>query len=347
MKRFFALLGFGIILSAALIIALWFYSGQSIKAVEKQYTDLHTYKRCYVLISADRSDLWNTVYESAAECANEHDAVLDWIGTDAPVEYTVKDCMKIAVSSGADGIILHREAADDLTDLIDEAADKGVPVITVLNDDSDSRRISFVGMNSYQMGEIYAQQVLESLHEGTNRVMLLTSLLGDTQNLSLLYSQMMQVIENGKEKNQEVILTAHELNTATSFDAEEGIRDIFIKGEALPDIIVCMDLTATECVSQALVDYNKVGSVTVIGYYASETVLDAISKGLVQSTLGIDAQEIGKLCVEALDEYWTLGRVSNYFNVGLSMITLDDIRKGTVSEDGMDSPYEGPSEVAG
>ncbi|MBQ6322143.1 MAG: substrate-binding domain-containing protein [Lachnospiraceae bacterium] len=300
-----------------------------------------------MLISTDRSDLWNTVFEAAGECANEHDAVLDWIGTDAPVAYTIRDCMNIAVSSGVDGIILHREAVDDLTDLIDEAADKGIPVITVLNDDSESRRISFVGMNSYQMGEIYAQQVLESLHEGTNRVMLLTSLFNDNSSLNLLYSQMLQVIENGKEDNQEVILTAHVLNTATSFDAEEGIRDIFIRGEALPDTIVCMDLTATECVSQALVDYNKVGSVTVIGYYASETVLDAISKGLIRSTLGIDAREIGKVCIEALDEYWTLGRVSNYFNIGLSMITADDVRKGAIQDDGMESAPEGPSEVAG
>ena len=77
--------------------------------------------------------------------------------------------------------------------------------------------------------------------------------------------------------------------------------------------------------AQALIDYNEVGNISVIGYYASETVADAVSKGIVQATLEMDAQEIGRLCVEALDEYWSLGRVNNYFNISLSMITQEDM----------------------
>ena len=326
MKKILIIIGTGIILSTGLIIALWIYSRESMAVLKKQAADTAEYDRYYVMISQDRSDLWQTVYESASETAREHNAILDWVGIDAPMDYTLQDCMRIATSSGVDGIILHQEASDDVRELIHEAYNAGIPVIMAMNDDNGSDRISYVGINSYQMGEIYAQQVLEALHEGENRVMILASP-DDDGSMSLIYSQMLQVIENGKKEGQKVELSTHELNTTTSFDAEEGIRDIFIKGDTIPDVIVCLDLIATECVSQALVDYNKVGNVTVIGYYASDAILKAISKGLVKATLGINAGEIGQLCVEALDEYWTLGRASNYFNAGLSMITQEDALK--------------------
>ncbi len=337
MKKVFFLLASGLVIGTGLLLALWIYSEQGMKSVEKQYSDFSDHDQYYVLISQDRSDLWSTVYESAAACAKEHNAVLDWIGLDAPVGYSVEDCMRIAASSGASGIILHQETPDDLTDLINEAARKEIPVITVLNDDSDSERISFVGVNNYQMGEICGRQVIDSLHEGKNEIMVLNGEGEDDGSFGLMYTQMLQVVDSGKTPDQEVVFQTQKLNTQTSFDTEEGIRDIFLRVGALPDVIVCLNPIVTECVAQALVDYNQVGGVTVIGYHDSDTILDAVSKGLIKATLSIDAEEIGELCVEALDEYWTLGRVSDYFNVGISMITQDDIpeteKEGDPSEE--------------
>ena len=37
----------------------------------------------------------------------------------------------------------------------------------------------------------------------------------------------------------------------------------------------------TECVYQALIDYNQVGNVKVIGFYYSDVILDAIDKEII------------------------------------------------------------------
>ena len=315
----------GLLLITMMLTALWIYSDRSLYELERQGTDRENYERHYALISGEESKLWQDVYENAAQTGSASGDYVEWIGKNAPVEYTAEDCMRIASASGVDGIILHKNAASDMTDLIDEASENGIPVVTVLNDESGSSRISYVGTNSYQMGEIYAHEVLKALHEGDNQIMVLTDVNLEEGSFSLLYSQMMQVLETGKGKDCEVRLTAHTINTHTSFDAEEDIRDIFLHSGQRPDIMVCLDPVSTECAAQALIDYNEVGNISVIGYYASETVADAVSKGIVQATLEMDAQEIGRLCVEALDEYWSLGRVNNYFNVSLSMITQEDM----------------------
>ena len=111
-----------------------------------------------------------------------------------------------------------------------------------------------------------------------------------------------------------------------AFDAEESIRDIFME-EQLPDVIICLDEISTSCVYQAVVDYNKVGEIDIIGYYDSESILRAIERNVVRSTISIDTEEMGQYCVTALDEYRKNGYVSEYFSVGTNLITMQNVKE--------------------
>ncbi len=312
----------GLTIITVLLTALWIYSDQNIRSIEEQGSAQGTYSRHYVLVSTEKSDLWNSVYSGASECAKQHGVYLEWIGEGAQTEIDESDALKIAVASHVDGIILNQGSSSDLADLIDRAEEAGIPVITALADNTSSQRTSYVGISGYEMGEFYGQQVLRALHEGENRILILSgSFVGkENTNLNLLYSQMIQSVENRKEEDQTAIFSTQTINTETSFDAEEDIRDILMKTEELPDILICLDLTSTECAVQALIDYNEVGNVTLIGYYASNTVLDAVSKGIMMSSMGINGQEVGQKCIEALEEYYELGNVSEYFNVSPQLI---------------------------
>ena len=85
-----------------------------------------------------------------------------------------------------------------------------------------------------------------------------------------------------------------------------------------------MDEVVTECVYQALIDYNQVGNVKVIGYYYSEMILDAIDKGIISSAIALDMDEIGRYSINALDEYLTLGHSNGYYSVDQHVITKDN-----------------------
>ncbi|MBO7710212.1 MAG: substrate-binding domain-containing protein [Lachnospiraceae bacterium] len=305
---------------AGLLLALYFYADNRLLTMENSENAGTRLEKHIAFISQDDSDLWQAVFESAKESAKSSKAYIEWIGKDAPVTYSLSDCMRIATAAGVDGIILHKSPDEQMTDLINEAAAEEIPVIMALEDDEDSERVSYVGMNSYQMGDHYARQIISCLSPGENSVLVITGSSLAEGGGALMYSQMLQAVEQGKDAGQQAVFEVMEVDTGTSFETEEAIRDIFVSRERLPDIIVCLDLTATECVAQALVDYNEVGNVSVIGFYASDTVEEAITRGIIHSTLGIDAEEIGRICVEALEEHFTLGRVSSYFNIGLSVI---------------------------
>lgn len=69
-----------------------------------------------------------------------------------------------------------------------------------------------------------------------------------------------------------------------------------------------------------------VGQIDIIGYYDSETILKAIERNVLRSTISIDTAELGRFCVEALDEYRKNGYVSEYFSVGTNLITSENVK---------------------
>lgn len=321
MKKTWTILVTGLTFLTAMMAVLLIYTRQNVDRILFE-SNGQTYEYRYVMISDDTSDQWQAIFDAAKEKAGETGVYLEWIGKDLPVNYGPADHMRIAIANQADGIILHLRSGERVTELIDEAAEQGIPVITVLEDDPESCRVSFIGINSYQMGEIYGKQILKNLDAEHTNVGILQSSALKSSSASLMNSQMRKVVDAGRSDSQTVEFTTYEIDISTSFDAEEDIRDIFLKTEELPDVLICTDMISTECVLQALVDYNEVGNVRVLGYYASDKVKEGIRKGLLEATMLLDTKEMGRLCVEALNEYRQLGHVSNYYNAGIQMITI-------------------------
>ena len=217
--------------------------------------------------------------------------------------------------------------------LIEEAAREGIPVVTILTDDSACRRISFVGLNSYEMGSAYTDQIAGMLNEkGTTQILFLSTSSSKTQETNLIYYQIKKELEKKKKDYQTVTISEYNIDSSSGFDTEEFVRDIFVSEENLPDVLVCMDEVVTECVYQALVDYNQVGNVDVVGFYYSDVILDGISKGIISSAIALDMDEIGRYSVNALEEFSSLGHTSNYYSVGQHVITRSNV--GTYRTEG-------------
>jgi len=132
-------------------------------------------------------------------------------------------------------------------------------------------------------------------------------------------------LEKKKKDYQTVTISEYNIDSSSGFDTEEFVRDIFVSEENLPDVLVCMDEVVTECVYQALVDYNQVGNVDVVGFYYSDVILDGISKGIISSAIALDMDEIGRYSVNALEEFSSLGHTSNYYSVGQHVITRSNV----------------------
>lgn len=308
---------------------IWIYFQKSMDQVDLEEGErAASYEKHYLMISsADNTLMWDSIYESASEAAKEQDVYVELVTTGQGIDYNLEDYLQIGIASQVDGIILEADGSEKERKLIQEALEVNIPVVTVLTDDSSSDRISFVGLNSYQLGNAYTEQILGLLKENqTTQVMLLSNSQSKTQETNLIYYQIKKELEEKKKQEQSVNIQEYNIDSSSDFDTEEFVRDIFVNGDALPDVLVCMDEVVTECVYQALVDYNEVGNVDVVGFYYSDVILDAISKGIISSAIALDMKEIGAYSVNALVEYSSLGHTSSYYSVGQHVINKDNVR---------------------
>ena len=307
---------------------IWIYFQKNLDQVDLgEGEGAASYSKHYLMISGEENKLmWNSIYESASEAAKDADAYVELITPGHDSNYTKADYLRIGIASKVDGIILEADGSSEEQSLIQEAADENIPVVTVLTDDSSSARISFVGLNSYQLGNAYTEQISGLLKEhGTTQVLLLSNSQSKTQETNLVYYQIKKELEEKKKADQSVIISEYSIDNSSDFDTEEFVRDIFVNEQNLPDVLVCMDEVVTECVYQALVDYNQVGNVDVVGFYYSDVILDAISKGIISSAIALDMDEIGRYSINALEEFSSLGHTSSYYSVGQNVITRANV----------------------
>lgn len=287
---------------------------------EAEETQVYDYQYS-MIVDSGNDEFWQAVYKSAREQAEKRRVSLELMVSSKADGYDEIDYMEISIAAGADGIILEYNGEDNLKKEINKAVEADIPVVTVMNDAQDSMRQSFVGVNDYQLGQAYAEQVVKLMDENTRDILiLLNSEEGDLEK-NQIYSLISSAVLKNIPQGRDVKVSARNMTPNSKFDIEEAIRLIFQDPQGPPQILVCMDETTTECAYQAMIDFNMVGQVKIIGYYFSDVILDAVQKGLIPVTCSLDTSQMGKDGVEALWEFGKEGRVNSYYNVDLNFIT--------------------------
>ena len=282
------------------------------------------YEAYYVMIVSDHtSEFWQSVYAGAREEGREKGAWVEMFGSNLSTGYSQNDLLKMAIASGVDGIILEADESMVTTGHLKEAEERGIPVVTVLGDNSQGIRKSFVGVSNYNLGREYGRQVLSIDDKEVADVLVLMSADAQDTSQNIIFSGIQETLAEAGGAAVQVRAAAVENKGA--FDAEESIRNLFME-ETLPDVMICLDEITTSCVYQAVVDYNIVGQIDIIGYYDSDVILRAIERNVVRSTISIDTAEMGEYCVAALDEYRKNCYVSEYFSVGTNLITMENVK---------------------
>lgn len=322
------LLGLGCVILAVFFVSKTIYFDKMMVQEGLDSRDEKIYKYQFeMIVDNPESVFWQAVYASARAEAEEKDVLLELTGSGWDNTYDKIDYMNMCIAAQADGIILEYNGEHGLEEKINEAVEQNIPVVTVMGDATASRRQSFVGINDYQMGTAYGEEVAKYVDETTKHIIILKKMNPGDMKQSQLFAQISNAAKAQISDNRELKVEGKTLLSSGTFDIEETIRNIFHQAGGPPDILVCMDEETTECAYQAMIDYNMAGRVKIIGYYTSDTVMEAVKKGLIPSTCAIDTDSIGKYCVAALAEYLEEGRVNIYYSVDLDFVTADTMNE--------------------
>lgn len=325
---------FLVVITASVVIAVYFSS--TVK--RRTDTNSESYDNYYVMISPYRDqDFWKSVYSGAYEYGKNDGVMVEMLGNNLSEDYSATELMEIAIASKVDGIILYADETEEMTQLINKAAEKDIPVVTVYGDNSHSDRCCFVGIGSYNLGREYGKQVIKIAQENElsnttvsthmndklNVVALMNTTV-DNANQNLVWSGLQSAISTDNSTETQINLSMISVDNRNNFTAEESIREIFT-GVEIPDVIICLDESNTSSVYKAVVDYNCVGSVNILGYFVSDSILKGISRKVIYSTMSVDTKQMGASCVNALEEYQTYGNTNQYLMVDISLIDRNNV----------------------
>lgn len=307
--------------------------GRDMALGQKADADSVVYQYHIAMIgSSPYDEFWTSVYEGANETGKACGAFVENFGEGLEADYTVEELMQMAIAAKVDGIIVEADKGDGMKEWIDLAAGEGIPVMTILSDAPNSSRISFVSGNSYALGEMYGSQVLEALQERGQaegspkapeaaKVAVLVNAGGKNSQQGLIYSGIREAVSASPEKME---LSTVSIDSQGRFESEETVRNLVL-GEERPDILVCLSAVDTISAYQCVVDYNMVGKISIIGYYSSEETLEEIRRGVVKSTISINAREMGKTAAEGMHDFLTKEHVSEYLPVASELITPENV----------------------
>ncbi len=292
--------------------------------------DAKTYSKHYALITGDTDDaFWESVYENAKEAGIKSDVYVEHFGYNLAVRYSKAELLDMAINAKVDGIILEGDEDEETVSLIDKAVEAQIPVVTILTDSSGSTRQCYVGVNSYDIGQKYGEEIVSIIgnHSSTGktvRVMINSDAEDVGQNLILLGIRESLEKKYGADAIKVVPVT---VDSEDVFAVEEYMRETFLDKKSLPDFLVCLNSITTNQAYQAAVDYNGVGDCYILGYYDSDSILTAVSKGIITRTLSLNTDELGRMAVESLNDYLETGYTNGYMAVSMNMIDRESASK--------------------
>lgn len=284
----------------------------------KPVDETRSYQYHCAFLTEDNTDpFWSSILQGAKEEGVGKGIYVEDYGELLYLKYPLKDTVRMAMDSGVDAIIVQGDSSPETQELLNEAVDKGIVVVTIYSDNSKSRRQSFIGINNFQMGYMLASEAYKFLEKDDEEIMLLCDE-GNamSQNNTILKSGMQKYLDERKSKaalNMQTILTNE------MYDMQERVRSLLRNESSRPRIVVCTTMLQTQCAYQTVVDLNCVGDVRILGFYTSDTIKEALEKGIVQATALVDTAQMGRAAVDNIAEYLEFGYSSDYTPVDITI----------------------------
>lgn len=319
----YVLTAFVLVVTVAVLVFFKLRVNEIIKSTQPAFPQ----GKHYAFICKNSSDsFYQAVYEAAREEGEALGSGVEFMGNDLSVDYSRNELMKIAIGAKVDGIIVEADETDEITELINEAVNKDIPVVTVGSDSTGSNRQSFVGAGFYALGQMYGEKIIEDAPEGdTINVLVLVSPNESDSNQNIIYSGIQDTL-NRSGRAENFVIGTEAINGREPFEAEESISELIRNAGRLPEVIVCLDELNTSCMYQALINYNRVGETLVYGYYMDDSILSAIGRNIISATALIDTEEMGRYSVDVLDEYISDGIVNEYLPVDIKLIDSSNVK---------------------
>ena len=241
-----------------------------------------------IITDGSNEKFWTDFSHGAKTAADEKNVYVEFVTAENDTESSVK-ALNCAVYSGVDGIAFQPRDAVMTRDAVDDAIDGKIGLVTFENDAYYFSDVMAVGSNSYEIGYAMGKMCTEARGENA-KVAVIVNFTGESE--AGYKSIKVQGFVDAISEHSGITLDGVYTIDSETLEVDRLTGDILRDNPDI-DTIVCMDEKNTPSVAQVLVDTNKVGSISVIGYGAMPQTLDYIERNVIYGTVCADGYQIG------------------------------------------------------
>ncbi|WP_426453212.1 sugar-binding protein [Paenibacillus sp. S-38] len=276
------------------------HSSQEIQLIARQLKEdqpARVNRHIVLIVQELGHPYWQLVANGAAEAARADQMDIEIVG---PVHHSMEEQIQLlekAIASRVDGIIVQGLNDEKFTPVINRAAEKGIPTLTIDTDAPTSKRLAYVGTDNKAAGRILGQLVVRKTG-GSGTIGILIGSESAENQLQRLQGLRSIVSEYKGLRIVDV--------RASNISAMEAIQQAADMLQAHPDITIMAGTSATDALGilQAAKSMNR-SDIAIIGFDDLEETLDAVRQGEIDATVVQQPFWMGATSVHLLRDYFS------------------------------------------
>jgi ribose transport system substrate-binding protein len=187
------------------------------------------------------------------------------------------DSFEKAVALHPAGILISVTSQEILKPAIDAAISQGIPVICIDADAPDSRRILFLGTDSFRAGQESGKRMANIL-KGQGQIVIVT--IPGQPNLDERVRGVNEALK--KYPGIKIVQTIDDKGDPRA--ANDGVSAPLAKKEKI-DGVICLEASGGSGVAEALHRLDLTGKIAIVSFDKDPETLDFIEKGAISATI--------------------------------------------------------------
>ena len=247
------------------------------------------------LITNGISPFWDAMGKGVDAVKGELNVDATWLAPQQPDNNAQKRAFEDAIAAGVDGIAVSPIQADAFAPVIDEAIEKGIPVITFDSDSGKSRRLVYIGTNNYEAGLRAGEAAAKLMPDGGSLVGFVGNM--SAQNARDRYKGFTDAINGSKLT---MLQDPYEDDKDAVGRAHRNVGDAITKyGAKLNGLLGLYSYNGPAIVDEVQ-KAGVLGKVRIICFDGEPKTLTNLGTGLVDATVVQKPYEFGRLSTKLL-----------------------------------------------
>jgi len=313
--------GIAFIVTLAASIAVTTRLRSDISAPSSRPGDAALFHLLAVVPSSDAERFYARATESMRLAARKDGALLQTLSYaqgDAPV--SIARLLRLAAELEPDGVIVSAAYDPLVVEAVDALVARGIPVVALETDLPGSARATFVGTNPYSVGVMAAVAVADAFPLGASVALVLSRDFSDgNARGATIAAGFMYGARDKRSLSLAMTRTAPEGPSAS----EEIVRELLADRTDI-DVAVFIGARDAEGAARALIEYDRVGALAIIGFDDDPALLELVHLGVVAASIARSPERSGENAVAATMTLARGGRASAYIDPGIRIIKRGD-----------------------